>query len=293
MPQIVHGEATKVPAAEPLVPWWSFTKTALAGAALTLVAQGRLDLDAPMAGAPYSLRHVLQHRSGLRDYGASRAYHDAVAAGAAPWPRAELLEQAQADRLLFAPGAAFSYSNIGYLFVRETIEAASGRALDDALRELLFAPLGIDGVFVASSPEDWQRTLWGSARSYHPGWVYHGLLVGSPASAASLLHRLLHGPLLPPALKEQMLDPIPVGGPLPGRPFLRPAYGLGLMIDTEKPLGRVVGHSGAGPGSVSAVYSFLDLGEARTLSSFLDRDDGAAAGDLETQLWMRARARPT
>ena len=49
------------------VPWWSFTKTILAAASLRLVAQGRLELDKPVAGKPYTLRYLLQHRAGLGD----------------------------------------------------------------------------------------------------------------------------------------------------------------------------------------------------------------------------------
>ena len=54
------------------VPWWSFTKTVLAAAALALVRDGRLALDEPLPGRPYTLRQLLQHRAGLTDYGRMR-----------------------------------------------------------------------------------------------------------------------------------------------------------------------------------------------------------------------------
>ena len=47
------------------VPWWSFTKTALAAAALQLVARGQLGLDDRIDGRPYTLRQLLQHRAGV------------------------------------------------------------------------------------------------------------------------------------------------------------------------------------------------------------------------------------
>jgi CubicO group peptidase (beta-lactamase class C family) len=40
------------------VPWWSFTKTALAAAALQLVAPGRLGLDDRIDGRAYTLRQL-------------------------------------------------------------------------------------------------------------------------------------------------------------------------------------------------------------------------------------------
>ena len=51
------------------VPWWSIAKTVLASAALLLVAAGRLQLDEPIRGRPFTLRQLLQHRAGLRCYG--------------------------------------------------------------------------------------------------------------------------------------------------------------------------------------------------------------------------------
>jgi CubicO group peptidase (beta-lactamase class C family) len=89
--RIITGEAGQASGQLPLVPWWSFTKTVLAGAVLVLVARRRLDLDESVAGMPYSLRHLLQHTSGLPDYGGVPEYHAAVAAGEKPWPAMSFL----------------------------------------------------------------------------------------------------------------------------------------------------------------------------------------------------------
>ena len=66
------------------VPWWSFTKTVMAAAALVLVARGRLDLDGPVPGRPFVLRHLLQHTAGIASYGGLAAYHEAVGRGEPP-----------------------------------------------------------------------------------------------------------------------------------------------------------------------------------------------------------------
>jgi hypothetical protein len=70
----------------------------------------------------------------------------------------------------------------------------------------------------------------GSASSYHPGWVYHGLAIGPLRDAALRLDRLMTGALLPPELLDPMGDAHPIGGPSPGRPWNTPGYGLGLMV---------------------------------------------------------------
>ncbi len=255
---LVHADTLEASSAAP-VPWWSFTKTVLAAAALVLVAEGRLCLDAPVRGRAFSLRQLLQHRSGLPDYGGVVAYHAAVAGAEAPWPVDELLRRARADRMLFPPGEGWAYSNIGYLLVRRMIERVADAPLDDALRRLVLAPLGIARTAIALTPETLAATEWGNARGYHPGWVYHGLLVGPAGDAALLLHRLLGGGLLPPALLDQMRTMHPLGGRIPGRPWRAVGYGLGLAAG-ETAAGRFVGHSGAGPGSTSAVYSHAGRG---------------------------------
>jgi len=286
---IIVASSQDHPGQSALVPWWSFTKTLLAGAALALVGQGRLDLDQPLRGKPYNLRQLLQHTSGLPDYAGLPDYHAAVTARAAPWTVEDLLRRVQSDRLLFAPGASWSYSNIGYLFVRQVIERLMNAELDDALHALLFDPLGAKEVFIATSVEHLEATSWLKESSYHPGWVYHGLAVGTASTAAWILDRFLYSAFLPARWKAQMLGAIPVGRPLPSRPFVAPTYGLGLMIDLQSPFGRMVGHTGQGPGSTAAVYSFPDLTPPRTLAAFVARDGPDAAGALETHIQSLVR----
>jgi D-alanyl-D-alanine carboxypeptidase len=259
------------------VPWWSLTKTALAAGALALVAKGRLALDGPLPSQPHSLRQLLQHTAGVPSYGELAAYHEAVKSGEAPWPPGELLRRVGAGRPVFSPGHGWAYSNVGYMLVRLLIEETEGAALGEALRRLVFDPLGVPGVRVAREPIDLADTAWGNAGGYHPGWVYHGLAVGTPADAALFLHRLLTGRLLPPALTAAMREPYPLGGPVEGRPWRTAGYGLGVMVDVASPRGLCIGHTGHGPGSVAAAYHFPTLEPPRTVAAFAAVDDPAVA----------------
>jgi CubicO group peptidase (beta-lactamase class C family) len=250
---LVVTEASHNPEPQPLVPWWSFSKTILAAAALSLVDHRKLHLDGSISGAPYTLRHLLQHTAGLPDYGPLPEYEQAVAAGEPPWSTAELLRRVNATTLMFAPGTRFSYSNVGYLFVRQIIERATDADLNDALRRLVFGPLGIEGVFVANAPEELDATTWGNARRYDPRWVYHGCVVGSLSLAATCLHRLMHGHLLAPTTRSAMLVPRSYDADTDAPEDF--GYGLGLMIEPARPGERLVGHAGSGPGSTIAVFS--------------------------------------
>ena len=128
---------------ECIVPWWSFTKTVIAAAALTLVQDGWLRLDDTIDGQPYTLRQLLQHRAGLADYGTLPEYHAAVTS----WRSAMVCAGASGSCSeypisLDGPGMGWRYSNIGYLLVRQLIERQTDTGLDAALRRLVLDWLG-------------------------------------------------------------------------------------------------------------------------------------------------------
>jgi D-alanyl-D-alanine carboxypeptidase len=264
---VVDGMLAAGDVADAPVPWWSFTKTVLAAAALVLVDAGRLTLDTPLAGRRYTLRQLLQHRAGVPDYGSLDAYHDAVARGRSPWPVGKLLARVYSHAPGFEPGTSWMYSNVGYLFVRQLIEHATGEEIGEALSHLVLTPLGIAHAGFVQTPGELVGTRWGNAGTYHPGWVYHGLMVGSPAAAALLLDRLLRGDLLSWASLRAMRESFRLGAPVPGRPWQAPGYGLGLMIETTAPR-SFMGHTGQGPSSTGAVYHFPARASSVTAAAF-------------------------
>lgn len=275
------GQVARSEGGELIVPWWSFGKTILAAAALRLVEQQRLSLDRSLGG--YTLRQLLRHEAGLPDYGAIRAYHQAVAAGDAPWSVEELTARADAGRALYPAGAGWTYSNIGYLRVRTLVEEAFGEGLDAAARTLVFQPLDVENARLALQPPDLDDVQMGSARGYHPGWVYHGLFVGPLRAAAMLLDGLM-GPASP--LSAESLAAMRQTHALPQfatPPWTTPAYGLGLMCSATKNGWAVEGHTGGGPGTHVAVYRRTD-GRARTAATFAEIEEQApveiAAVDL-------------
>ncbi|WP_201864502.1 serine hydrolase domain-containing protein [Microvirga soli] len=272
---VEHGVVIDSREADRLVPWWSFTKTVLAVAALVLVRDGLIELDEPVEGKPYTLRHLLQHRSGLTNYGSLRAYHEAVERGDDPWPVPELLTRLDADRLRYPAGEGWDYSNVGYLVVGRLIETMAGSDLSAALQRLVLAPLGIGSARIARKRSDLENVSMGSAEGYHPGWVYHGLLVGTVADAALLLHRLLDGSLLMPELLQEMQTPFVLPGPVPGCAWLIPGYGLGTMTGETTSALKVAGHTGGGPGSTIAVYRDLGGSTARTAAFVRTSEDEA------------------
>ena len=258
------------------LPWWSITKTVLAAAVLKLTEMRAFRLDDLYEDWPFTIRHLLQHTSGLTTYGGT-AYQTAVTDGDAVWSVDDLLARRNVRQLLFAPGDGWAYSNIGYLFVRHLIERTTKSNLDAALQRLILMPLGITGTRIATTASDMEQTYWGNPRHYDPQWVFHGLLIGPPTDAVAFLDGLLAGRVLSAVSLETMQGQRMLGGPLPGRPWTHTGYGLGLMIGNLNDAGRVVGHSGVGHDSVSALYAFLDLPGCPVVSAFAPGTDEGMA----------------
>ena len=129
-------------------------------AALLLVEEGKLDIDADLrtylpelpalAHAP-TLRQCMNHTSGLRDY------LDAgfMAAGMTIKPRGEALAaQVRQREVNFAPGEKMIYNNGGYQLLSLAIERVSGMPFEQFLKERIFAPLGMHDT--ASVPSDFE-----------------------------------------------------------------------------------------------------------------------------------------
>ena len=286
---------------------YSITKTMTAAAALRLVGQGVLDLDAPLdrwlpdfaPAGRITLAQVLMHRASLYNYGGMPKYHAAVRAGAEPWSDDEFLAFCHADQLFAPPGQDFSYSNIGYLLVRRVLERAAGAPFAELLRRELFAPLGLTDWSVPTRRDDLAGLHFGPsaylggegaavevAGLYHPGWVSHGVVAATALDTARLLHGLFTGGLLPPALLARMTAAEPVSGSMRGRPWVEPGYGLGLMVELDPQAGPCWGHTGGGPGCTPAAYH-VPGAKPLTVAVFTDGEDG---GQAEWMVWEAADA---
>lgn len=152
----------------------SVSKQFTAAAVVLLALDGKLGLDddvrryfpeLPVYAQPITIRHLLTHTSGLRDWGAIAALEG--------WPRstraytnAHVLEIARRQRALnHAPGTAYSYTNTGYNLLALLVERVSGQSLADFTRDRLFRPLGMANT---SWRDDHTRIVPGRALAYAP-----------------------------------------------------------------------------------------------------------------------------
>lgn len=142
----VASVETKEPVtAETLFRIASTTKIFTAAAALSLVEDGRLKLDAPVGDfakglspkiARLTLSRLLSHTSGMADSDKEYGPHDDAALGETA--------RALGDASLFEePGKIFSYSNVGFDLVGYLVEQASGKSYAQTVRERVLVPAGM------------------------------------------------------------------------------------------------------------------------------------------------------
>jgi CubicO group peptidase (beta-lactamase class C family) len=153
----------------------SVSKTVLATAVIQLVAQGTLDLDAPVSeyisdldladeyGPASTVGQLLNHMGG---------YPDAVVLSHAPdlahWdPLGDVL-RADLPSRAFAPGLVMAYSSWDYALLGYAIEGVTGLPYEDAVAELLFTPLGMENSTYAQPlpPEIYDNLAVGYGYNY-------------------------------------------------------------------------------------------------------------------------------
>lgn len=132
----------------------SVTKQFTAMAVMLLVHDGKLHYEDslskvlpefPAYGQSITIRNLLNHTSGLKDYG--ELYLQEVGPQTPPEKVPQLLDK-DVLRLLerqsatsFAPGAKWEYSNSGYAVLAMVVERVSGKRFEDFLQERIFRPL--------------------------------------------------------------------------------------------------------------------------------------------------------
>jgi len=152
----------------------SVSKQFTAAAVLLLVKDGRLGLDDPVQkyvpelrdyGAPLTIRHLLTHTSGLRDWG-SLAGVAGMPRGARTYTHAHVVDLLSRQAALnFTPGTAWSYSNSGYNLAAVIVTRITGMSFAEFSRTRVFEPLGLTHT---SWRDDYARVVPGRAIAYSP-----------------------------------------------------------------------------------------------------------------------------
>jgi len=229
----------------------SLSKPVIAYAALRLADAGQLDLDRPLInyaaypdlgndprGQLVTAKMVMAHTTGLQN------------------------ERMGADslRFSFTPGTRFQYSGEGYAFLGKAIEAITGRPLPDALKTLVFDPLGMTRSSFVWDPRFSDDAAIGHGRFGDTRKPTRPRVARAPSSLqttasdyARFLLAVQQGTGLEPNTWRLMTTPAVDVAPSVG-------WGLGWAIEKDSAGNRLAHH---GDNSDSGFTSFTMLDPAR------------------------------
>src|SRR5215475_2441160 len=247
----------------------SVAKQFTAASLVLLQQEGKLNIDDPVRkyipelpdyGSPLTIRHLLNHTAGLRDWGTVMSL-----TGAGRGDRVISQDLAvdvitHQRALNFTPGSEYSYSNSGYNLAAIIVERVSKQKFPAFVEERLFNPLGMKN---SSWRDDYRRVVPGRAQAYSrqgtEPWrlnmpfmnVYGngGMIttVGDWMKWNSMLDsRSLGAPLVEALETRGVLND--------GRKI---TYALGLEVDTYKGM-KDVSHGGATAGYQTFLARYPD-----------------------------------
>jgi CubicO group peptidase (beta-lactamase class C family) len=274
----------------------SFTKQFTAMAIMLLVHDGKLRYDDkltkffpefPAYGQDISIRHLLNHTSGLPDYEDSMEAEE-KASGHPLWTPEHQIQDEEVLQLLekeskgfFAPGAGWAYSNSGYVVLGLIVAKVSGKPFGEFLYERIFSPLHMDRTLLhVKGKNEVADRAYGHTKekdsgvfketdqsptsaTQGDGGVYSNLEDLSKWDDALRNHTLLSGAEMDPALSaakladgSQTREPeIPHGDNVsPGKAV---SYGFGWFVDPYQGHTRMW-HTGETMGFRTVIQRFTD-----------------------------------
>lgn len=246
----------------------SMGKQFTAAGILLLAEDGKLRLDDrlaqhfPEGPAPWhriTIRHLLTHTSGLKDYGSDELDFRR------DYSEADLLKIVQSIPLEFEPGTQWSYSNTGYLLLGLLTSRLAGKHWSDFQGERVFQPLDMTTTRVISE----QDIIRNRAAGYE---LDEKGEVKNQEWVAPSLNRLADG-----ALYFSVKDLAAWEAALHARRFMKPAsfeawwtpvtlasqttypYGFGWSIGHQRGQ-ALIEHGGAWQGFRTAIARYVDQG---------------------------------
>ena len=278
----------------------SVSKQFTAAAVMLLARDGKLSLDDPVRkhipelpdyGAPLTIRHMLTHTSGLRDWGAVVA--------AAGWPRGSrvhthghVLEVLSRQKALnFPSGTEFSYSNSGYNLAAILVSRVAGKPFAEFTRERIFVPLGMTRT---EWRDDYTRIVKGRATAYSKGeraWSMampfenvhgNGGLLTTVSDLLRWNAALDAGTLAGPefAAEEQKTGTLADGRPI--------RYAMGLYAENWKGA-REISHGGATGGYRAVLARYPDHGLSVAVLCNADNANAGALGHQVADVFLEGR----
>ena len=237
---------------------------------MLLEEQGKLNIDDniqkflpdfPVYGTPITIKHLLYHTDGIRDYGSLKYFKGISGLNHTNSNVSYDLIKRQKE-LNCIPGEEYVYGNSGHYLLGRIVENASGQSLRLFAQEHIFGPLGMNNTFFRDNNTDLIKNRAYSYSTKNGGKGYNNIInrnVGGVSLRTTIEdlakwdqnfynNKLGKGEqlIIQKMHKEGQLN----NGESTGRP-------LGLQISDYKGL-KVVGSAGSGFGYKAQLMRFPD-----------------------------------
>ncbi|HEY8592495.1 MAG TPA: serine hydrolase domain-containing protein [Sphingomicrobium sp.] len=257
----------------------SIAKQFTAAVILQLVDEGKVSLDDPLSkyfpdwpqpGAKATVRQLLNHTSGIRDYSKIPGWIQKNSDR--QLGTAELMALTKSLGSRAEPGAQWEYNNGGYAILGAIVEKVTGKSWFEAIDERIAKPLGLTTLSYASAAKGrLARRYAMRGDSMQPVEPINmsiagasGGLVASVADMAKWAEALHGGKVVKAAVYREMTSPAKLNNG-----STRP-YGFGLHL--RKLMGhRALDHGGAGRGIDTASVYFPE--DKLFVAVFANSDD--------------------
>ncbi|MEC3955977.1 serine hydrolase domain-containing protein [Nocardia sp. CDC153] len=278
----------------------SMTKMFVATVVLQLVGEQKVGLDTPVEqylpglikgngndGRDITVRHLLQHTSGLPDYVQYLDLTELVRNPGAHHDPLDLVNLALDHPRLFAPGNGWQYSNTDYVVAGLLIEKVTGQPYAEEIERRIIHPLALDGTSVPGDdstipgvhPQGYARPADALLDMTGINPTVAGASGGMISTAGDMnrfLTALVNGQLLHPSELHAMMTT------RPAEDGSGSAYGLGLM-STPLPCGGLYwGHDGGIPGFRTLSGTTPDGRTATAMSNQYPGGSDAQISDMNT-----------
>jgi CubicO group peptidase (beta-lactamase class C family) len=281
----------------------SVSKQFTAMAIMLLARDGKLSIDDPVRKyipelpdyhVPLTIRHMLTHTSGLRDWGSVESI--------AGWPRtsraythAHVLDIVSRQQALnFTPGDHYSYSNTGYNLSAIIVSRVSGLSFAEFSRQRIFAPLGLTHT---SWRDDFTRVVKNRAIAYsEQDGAFHiempfenvhgnGGLLTTVGDLLKWNENFVHPTVGDASIVAQMTT---AGRFNDGKPQ---DYALGLMLGELRGV-KNINHSGSTAGYRAHLNRFPDAHTSVAVLCNVSSGDASRSAQRVSELYLAGRMKP-
>ena len=280
------------------------TSKQFTAAAIVLLAQdGKLSIDddvrkhipeLPQYQKPITIRHLLNHSSGLRDYLTLMSLRGVNFDGVTTDKDAfDLIVRQKA--LNFEPGSDYLYSNSGFFLLSTIVKRTSGQSLAQFAHERLFTPLGMHDTHFH---DDHTRIVPMRATGYGPSRngmfeiAMSGFEQTGDGAVMTTIEDLLkwdNNFYAPKVGGERLLSDLHTQGVLTtGRKL---DYALGLMVDAHRGLRRVR-HGGSWAGYRADLVRFPEAKTSVACLCNLGTANPSALADRVAEVVLAGRLGP-